>query len=92
MIAKVLNYARKNKYSKNRSALTYWENNYSSRLDLGKEKYVGPFSEKQVQNVKTALQLIPLFVSLLGLMCAEEVWLINFHSSCNKSHLLFAIY
>ena len=36
LIAKVLNYARKNKYPRNRSALTYWEENYPSQLDLGK--------------------------------------------------------
>ena len=88
MIAKVLNYARKNKYLRKRSALTYWKEDYSSRLDLGKEKYGGPFSEEQVENVKTVLQLIPLFVSVVGLMCAEEVRLFNFHSSNDKSHLL----
>ena len=88
LIAKVLNYARKNKYPRNRSALTYWEENYPTRLDLGKEKYGGPFSEEQVENVKTVLRLIPIFVSLVGLMCAEEVRLFNFHSSNDKSHLL----
>ena len=30
LIAKVLNYARKNKYPRNRSALTYWEEDYPS--------------------------------------------------------------
>ena len=60
LIIRVLNYARKNKYPRNRSALTYWEENYPSRLDLGKEKYGGPFSEEQVEDVKTVLQLIPL--------------------------------
>ena len=88
MIAKVLNYARKNKYPRNRSALTYWEEDYPSRLDLGKEKYGGPFSEEQVENVKTVLRLIPLFVSVVGLMCAVEVRLFNFHSSYNNSQFL----
>ena len=46
----------------NRSALTYWKEDYPSRLDLGKEKYGAPFSEEQVENVKTVLQLILLFV------------------------------
>ena len=59
-IAKVLNYARKNKYPRNRSALTYWEQDIPSRLDLGKNKYGGPFSEEEVENVKTTLRLIPL--------------------------------
>ena len=30
LIAKVLNYARKNKYPRNQSALTYWEEDYPS--------------------------------------------------------------
>ena len=59
-IAKVLNYARKNKYPRNRSALTYWEQDIPSRLDLGKDKYGGPFSEEEVENVKTTLRLIPV--------------------------------
>ena len=88
MIAKVLNYARKNKYPRNRSALTYWEEDYPSRLDLGKEKYGGPFSEEQVENVKTVLRLIPLFVSVVGLMCAEEVRLFKFHTSYDNSQFL----
>ena len=88
MIAKVLNYARKNKYPRNRSALTYWEDDYPSRLDLGKEKYGGPFSEEQVENVKTVLRLIPLFVSVVGLMCAEEVRLFNYYTIYDNLHFL----
>ena len=59
-IAKVINYARKNKYPRNHSALTYWEQDIPSRLDLGKDKYGGPFSEEEVENVKTTLRLIPV--------------------------------
>ena len=59
-IISVLNFARKNKYPRNRSALTYWEENLPSRLDLGKEKYGGPFTEEGVEDVKTFLMLIPL--------------------------------
>ena len=73
LIGQVLNYARKNKYPRNRSALTYWEEDYPSRLDLGKEKYGGPFSVEQVEDVKTVLRLIPLLISLVGLFCAREL-------------------
>ena len=72
LIAKVLYYARKNKYPRNRSALTYWENEVPSRLDLGKEKYGGPFSEEQVEDVKTVLRLIPMLLCLAGMMIAWE--------------------
>ena len=53
LIARVLHYARKHKYPENRSALTYWEEEAPSRLDLGKEKYGGPFTEEEVEDVKT---------------------------------------
>ena len=60
LIAEVLNYSRKNKYPSNRSALTYWEENFPLQFDLGMQKYGGPFSEEKVQNVKTILRLTPL--------------------------------
>ena len=62
LIAQVLNYSRKNKYPRNRSSLTFLEEDYPSRLDLGKEKYGGPFSEEEVEDVRTILQLTPLLV------------------------------
>ena len=77
-ISEVLNYARKNKYPRNRSALTYWEEDYPSRLDLGKEKYGGPFSEEQVEDVKTVLRLIPLLISIVGVTYAGEIIMYNF--------------
>ena len=84
LIGQVLNYARKNKYPRNRSALTYWEEDYPSRLDLGKEKYGGPFSVEQVEDVKTVLRLIPLLISIVGLFCARE-FTVNCFSILNKT-------
>ena len=69
----VLNYARKNKYPRNHSVLTYWEEDYPSRLDLGKEKYGGPFSVEQVEDVKTVLRLVPLLISIVGLFVQENL-------------------
>ena len=66
MIFNILNYARKNNYPRNRSSLTYWQNNYPSRLDLGKEKYGGPFREDEVEGVKTVLRLLPLLICVTG--------------------------
>ena len=66
LIVKVLNYARKNKYPKNRSALTYWEESAPSRLDLGKDKYGGPFTEEEVEDVKTVLRLFPILLCIFG--------------------------
>ena len=73
LIIRVLNYARKNKYPRNRSVLTYWQNDYPPRLDLGKKKYGGPFSEEEVEDVKTVLRLFP---SLVCIVCFPVSWLI----------------
>ena len=73
LIANVLNYARKNKYPKNRSAFTYCEEQYPSRIDLGKEKYGGPFSDEEVEDVKTVLRMIPLYICIFGFYLAWEL-------------------
>ena len=62
LIVRVLCYARKHKYPENRSALTYWEEEAPSRLDLGKDKYGGPFTEEEVEDVKTVFCMLPLFI------------------------------
>ena len=71
LIVKVLNYARKNKYPRNRSALTYWEESTPSRIDLGKDKYGGPFTEEEVEDVKTFFRFLPLLVCLFGVAVVD---------------------
>uniref|UniRef100_A0A1X7SYB7 Major facilitator superfamily associated domain-containing protein n=1 Tax=Amphimedon queenslandica TaxID=400682 RepID=A0A1X7SYB7_AMPQE len=66
LIVRVLCYARKHKYPENRSALTYWEEEAPSRIDLGKDKYGGPFTEEEVEDVKTFFRMLPLFITILG--------------------------
>ena len=83
LIFKVLNYARKNKYPRNRSSLTYWENNYPSRLDLGKEKYGGPFREEEVEGVKTVLRLLPMLLCFSAYAIAWDT--INFTSHLSEA-------
>ena len=57
-IYRVLKFAAKYKAPLNRSALTYWEEDIPSRIDLGKSKYGGPFTTEQVEDVKTVLRLL----------------------------------
>ena len=67
LIFEVLNYARKNKYPQLRSAFTYIdEEQPHSRLDFGKHKFGGPFTEEEVENVKTVFRLMPLLVAVAG--------------------------
>ena len=74
LIVGVLCYARKHKYPENRSALTYWEEEAPSRLDLGKEFYGGPFTEEEVEDVKTFFRMIPLLISAVGYSCNAEIY------------------
>ena len=37
------------------------------------EKYGGPFSEEEVQDVKTMLRLTPLLISVVGFSCGQEL-------------------
>ena len=78
LIFRVLNYARKNKYPRNHSALTYWEDDYPSRLDLGKGKYGGPFREDEVEDVKAVLRLLPMVMCVLAYTIAWDT--LNFTS------------
>ena len=61
LIYQVLKYAVKNKYPRLRSAFTYWEDKPYSRIDLGKNKYGGPFTIEQVEDVKSFFQILAAF-------------------------------
>ena len=60
LIWQVLRFAFKHKYPLYRSALTYWEDEIPSRINLGKDKYGGPFTNEQVEDVKTFLRMVSL--------------------------------
>ena len=65
LIIQVLNYTRKHRYPERRSAFTYLDEEQPSRIDFGKEKFGGPFTEEEVEDVKTVLRLIPLMICLI---------------------------
>ena len=73
IIFKVLNYARKTKYPERRSAFTYIDEEEPSRLDYGKHKFGGPFTEEEVEDVKTILRLLPLFLSIFGALVDNDL-------------------
>uniref|UniRef100_A0A1X7T7M0 Major facilitator superfamily associated domain-containing protein n=1 Tax=Amphimedon queenslandica TaxID=400682 RepID=A0A1X7T7M0_AMPQE len=74
LIVRVLCYARKHKYPENRSALTYWEEEAPSRLDLGKDKYGGPFTEEEVEDVKTVFRMLPLFIGFTAVILSDDYY------------------
>ena len=72
-IFQVLNYARKTNHPERCSALTYFDEEEPSRLDYGKYKFGGPFTEEEVEDVKTILRLLPVFLSLFGAYIANNL-------------------
>jgi peptide/histidine transporter 3/4 len=63
----VIKYAMKHKSPRLRSAFTYaGEEELPSRIDFSKSKYGGPFTTKQVEDVKTLFRVVLIF----GLGCA----------------------
>ena len=73
VIFRVLKFAAKHKAPINRSALTYWEEDIPSRIDLGKSKYGGPFTTEQVEDVKTILKLLLISLSFLMILLSSTL-------------------
>ena len=63
-VYKVLQFARRHKYPLQRSAFTYSDDYLPSRIDFAKERYGGPFSTEEVENVKTLFRIIVILISL----------------------------
>ncbi len=63
-VFKVLNFARKNKYPLRRSAFTYCDDFRPSRIDFAKERFGGPFTTSQVEDVKTFLRIVVVLFAL----------------------------
>ncbi len=63
-VARVVGFARRNKIPIQRSAFTFWEDDIPTGLDLGKDKYGGPFTTEQVENVKSFFGIVVLLLSI----------------------------
>ena len=71
-IYKVLKYSWNHKVPQHRSAFTYWEEDIPHRIDLGKNKYGGPFTNEEVEDTKTLLRILPLLLCLFGYHLAGD--------------------
>ena len=69
-IFKVLNYARHHSQPVFRSAFTYGE--VPSRLDLAKNRYGGPFTTEEVEDVKTFGRILLVLISLFGFLLSPN--------------------
>ena len=71
MVIKVLNFARKHKYPLQRSAFTYCDDEEPSRIDFAKERYGGPFTTEQVEDVKTFFRILVILLALCPVFVLE---------------------
>ena len=74
LIIQVLNYTRKHRYPERRSAFTYIDEEQPTRMDYGKDKFGGPFTEEEVEDVKTVLRLLPLVICMTLSVTALEIF------------------
>ncbi len=60
----VIKFAVKHKKPIKRSAFTYCDEEIPSRIDYGKQRYGGPFTTEQVEDVKVLLRIVLVLVTL----------------------------
>ena len=60
----IINFAKNHKHPLRRSAFTHNDNHIPSRLDFAKERFGGPFSTEQVENVKTFLRMLVILFAI----------------------------
>ena len=63
-VYEIFKFASKHKFPVNRSAMTYWEEEIPSRIDLAKSKYGGPYKHETVESVKTLLNMLMLYLAM----------------------------
>ena len=72
LVYKVISFSREHRNPIRCSAFTYCEDELPSRLDLGKEKYGGPFTTEQVEDVKAFLDIFKVLLVFGPLFAVER--------------------
>ena len=85
LVLRVIKYSIKTKYPRQRSAFTYHEEELPSRIDFGKQKYGGPFTTEQVEDVKTFLRIA--LVITVGGFAASTIWILQYPQERIVNHL-----
>ena len=94
-VRKVASFARQHKIPVQRSAFTYWEEDIPSGLDLGKNKYGGPFTTEQVEDVKAFFGILKVLLSLgpfftVDFAATESLSMLRIHMmSLTKGTIVF---
>ncbi len=66
-IVRVLKFAATHKYPIRRRAIAYGEDAKPSRIDFAKDKYGGPYTTEQVEDVKTCFRIVVVALSTIAL-------------------------
>ena len=64
LVYRVVQFAYQHKVPLRRSAFTYCDEESPSRLDVGKHKFGGPFTTKQVEDVKAFWGILKVFITI----------------------------
>ena len=94
LVYRVIKFAAQHKAPIRRSAFTYCEDELPSRMDLAKEKYCGPFTTEQVEDVKAFLGILSILLTLgptfiNEIACNHMTTTITRHLQNNISTLYF---
>ena len=103
LVYKVIKFAVRHKTPIRRSAFTYCEDELPSRMDLGKEKYGGPFTTEQVEDVKAFLGILCILVTLGPMFTVDTAvnrllntvpnhFTVNDSSSCTATNYLIQLF
>ena len=88
LVYNVVRFALRHKHLIRRSAFTYCEDEYPSRLDFGKQRYGGPFTTEQVEDVKVLLNMVKVLFSAGSLflmdVASKVSILVPYHSSYKR--------
>ena len=63
--SQIIKFARTHTFPQQRSALTYWEEEIPSGVDLAKRRYGGPFTTEQVEDAKSLGRILTVFGSFV---------------------------
>eukprot|EP00731_Ephydatia_muelleri_P029968 Em0021g491a len=89
LVLQVLKFAWKHKQPLHRSAFTYWEEQKPSRIELGEDKYGGPFTHEQIEDVKAFFRIVKLLSWLTGFfICRNGVNIIDVQFNSTESQKL----
>ena len=76
-VSGVLKYAATHKCAERPRAITYCEDERPSRIDFAKEKYGGPFTTEQVEDVKTCGRMLVVIASTAAFFIPVQLFILS---------------